>query len=221
MTRVGSNVWQFHVTRFLRKYTVGCESEPPRWDELELNRTTQAFVLDDDNTLFFCKNYNMHDTDFAVNDGGEEGVFRVEKLPNNARFDLRLTRLVPFMEIRKGKRHPTNLFPRDHPLALREERYRRLMKAMHSPDGRTDAPVGDHPILSALRARYEGVPCSDDQHVRLWWLKTLPPPSWESTTVFLVRFVEAARVGSAIRLGNTLYEQLPNTSDGPFCFRKM
>ena len=218
MTRVGSNVWQFNVTRFLRKYTVGCECEPPRWDELEFNRTTQAFVLDEDGTLFFCK----HDNDFAVNDGGEEGVFRVEKLPKNARFDLRLTRLVPFMETKKGKRHPTNLFQRDHPLSLREERYQRLMQAMYMPDGRTDAPVGDHPILSALRARYEDVPCSDGVHVRLWWVKTLPPPSWESTTVFLVRFVDAARVEtSAIRLGNTLYEQLPKKSGEPFYFRRM
>lgn len=228
MTRIGSNAWQFHVTRFLRKYTVGCEREPPQWDELELSRTTQAFVLDNDGTLFFCKNHNMHDNDFAVNDGGEEGVFRVEASPN-ARYDLRLTRLVPFLEIEKGERHPTNLFPREHPLSIDQARYRRLMQAMYCPDGRTDAAVGDHPILAALRARYEGVPCCDGKHVRLWWIRTLTPASWDRTTVFRVRFLDAERVedagrtqGIGIRLGpNAVYRQLSNTAETTVQFRRI
>ena len=207
MARKGSRVWHFHVARFLRKYVPGSELEPPDWGALEFNLTTQGFVLHE-GVLYFCKNYNMHDDDYYVNDGGEEGVYRVER-SSRRRFDIVLTRLEPFDEPVKGRRHPTNAYPRDHPCALDGALYRSLLDAFYRPDGKVGLPVDDHPILAELRDRYEDRPFAEGSLLRLWWVRS----SWPR---YFVKFMDAEKVespGTLPKLSfgpNAVYQQTPH-----------
>ena len=212
LQRTGSCTWVCQVPRFLRKRNVEDGEHP--LSVLELNVTRQIIVLYN-GKLYMRTNYNMILDHFYPTGGweGNAGVYEIEH-SSLAKFDMMLTRLEPFMEVRKGKKHPRNMFPRDHERSMKESVYNKIVFMADHPDGKVHTEITISPsILNALRERFENVPILDEDRLNAWWIKT---PETEDS--FLVRFLDASitcETDNAVflRIKNKprgLYEKVPH-----------
>ena len=185
LTKTGSRTWSCQIARFLRKRHTE-EKEHPL-NVLELNVTTQVLVLHD-GQLYMRTNYNMMVDHYYPTGGweGNPGVYKIEVSPA-AKFDWALTRLEPFLEVRKGKKHPQNIYPRDHERSMEEGVHAKIVSAADSPDGLVEVEVAHSPpALNMLRERFENVPVLDATgRVNAWWIKTP-----DTQDAFWVRFAD-------------------------------
>lgn len=184
LKRTGSRTWACQIARFLRKRNINEEEHP--LGVLELNVTQQILVLVEDK-LYMRTNYNMMLDHFYPTGGweGNPGVYEVKHSPLN-RFDMVLTRLEPFVEVRKGEKHPQNMYPRDHERSMREGLYNEIVSVSNHPDGEVDTEITvSPPILNTLRERFEDVPVIDGEQLNAWWIKTP-----ETEDAYWVRFLD-------------------------------
>ena len=188
------------------------EEEEHPLNVLELNVTTQILVLHE-GQLYMRTNHNMMLDHFYPTGGweGNPGVYTIESSPTE-KFDLLLMRLEPFLEVRKGKKHPQNMYPRDHERSMEESVYNKIVSKADSPDGRVDDGVATTPVLNVLRERFEGVPVLYGNRVNAWWIKTP-----DTQDAFWVRFLDTLLYeeegNTFLRIRNRprgLYEQVPH-----------